>query len=175
MDNLKVRKQIRLKEAALEDAHIVYEVLKACGFDLLQNQGSDHWWPPYPLKKVIEDIQNKDKKVYLITYNDIIVGTFMILSSYPSYYNPSIWGDIKNSIYLAKMAVLPEFRKLGIAKWCLNEIDKLAIERQVDYVRLDVYENSKYVIDLYKAYGYIYKGIVQTPRFRVVCMEKRIN
>ena len=166
---------INLREAKLEDAETIYEILKVCGLDILQNQGSDHWWPPYPLKRVIEDIQSKDKKVYLITYNDLPVCTFMILLSPPSYYDSSIWGCNKNAIYPAKLAVLPEYRKYNIGFWCIQRYDKLAIERQSSFIRIDIYEKNENLINLYKLFGYRLKGISKTRRFNVICMEKEVK
>jgi ribosomal protein S18 acetylase RimI-like enzyme len=165
---------IKFKEALLEDAETIYEILKNCGLHLLQNEGIENWWPPYPLEKIIEDLHNKDKKVFLLTYNNIIAGTFMISSSPPLYYDSSIWGRNKNAIYPSKVAVLPEYRKLGIGKWCMNQIENLAIERKVDYIRLDVYEKNEYVIKLYKSLGYKFKGTAKTNRFNVVCLGKKI-
>lgn len=166
---------IKFKEASLEDAEAIYEILKICGWDLFQNEGIENWWPPYPLEKVIEDIQNDDKNVYLLTYKGIVVGTFMISSAPPTYYDPSLWGNNKKAVYPSKIAVLPEYRKLGIGKWCMKQIDQIAMDKRVDYIRLDVYEKNEYVINIYKFLGYDFKGTAKTHRFNVVCLEKKLN
>lgn len=166
--------KIKIIKTSVDEASIVYEILKVTGFDMFKNQGIENWWPPYPLEKIIDDINSDIKTVYLVEHDDVFVGTFTISISPPVYYDPAIWGDNNNAVYPVKLAVLPEYRNSNIGLWCIKQYEKIAKEQSFKYIRIDVYEKNSLVIEMHKRLGYKELGRAATNRFMVCCLEKEI-
>jgi [ribosomal protein S18]-alanine N-acetyltransferase len=53
------------------------------------------------------------------------------------------------------VAVLPEYRRQGIAKEFMRQIEQWSTERQASAMMLEVEESNESAIELYKALGYM--------------------
>ncbi len=77
---------------------------------------------------------------------------------------------------IMNIAVLPEFRGRGIGKGLMNELEKVCIERNCEFISLEVAVDNISAVSLYKKCGYaqvairkgFYKGI------DAMIMEKKL-
>ncbi|MBP3708101.1 MAG: GNAT family N-acetyltransferase [Clostridia bacterium] len=159
--------KLTFRKASESDAEKIHKNLELCSNQMYNEHGLTHWIPVYPIDKIVDDI--KSKEVYVVELDGIIVGNF-ILSNQKS----SFWSDNCKSIYLSKLAVIPEYSGLGIGRRCMEYIEQMAKIKKYDFVRFDVYNKSINTIKFYEKLDYKTIGEAKTRRFVVLLMEKRV-
>ena len=79
--------------------------------------------------------------------------------------------------YITNVAVFPEYRRLGVAKALLKEINRLAEEKELSFVSLEVRASNQPAINLYSSFGYIKEGerknFYRNPTENALIMTKR--
>lgn len=79
--------------------------------------------------------------------------------------------------YITNVAILPEFRKMGIADRLMCRLDELAIEKKLSFISLEVRQSNKDAIKLYTKNGYeaagTRKDFYTSPKEDAVIMTKR--
>ena len=127
-----------------------------CGLDLQKRFNLGYWVPPYPLRRMIKDIENMN--IYAVKSDGELVGIFTIETTIPLGYLK--YGDIKwqnpylAAFYIHRLAVKPLFQEKGIGSWCLQEIEKLAINQNYFAVRLDAVKRNSKLVSFYQKNGY---------------------
>lgn len=82
-----------------------------------------------------------------------------------------------NYIYLAHLAVLPEYRGVGIAKALMLEVEKKALEQNQSTIRLNVRLALEKTRIFYERMGYVFHSYGSHPGFTEpthVMLEKRL-
>lgn len=72
--------------------------------------------------------------------------------------------SLTDQVFIAYMAVLPEFQRRGVGRMLLGAVDRLAKERGVDYVSLMVTEENAPALGLYAAGGFTTERRMLTKR-----------
>jgi GNAT superfamily N-acetyltransferase len=159
-----------IRPALVNDVDDIYSILSLCANDMLLNYDLDHWIPVYPKENILDDITNK--KVFVVENDAKLIACFTL-----SFINPSLWSnfDSVKSIYLSKLAVVPNISGKGIGKYCMKFIESFATRNNVNRIRFDVYDKSDKTISFYLKLGYKIVGNAKTNRFGVVLMEKLIG
>lgn len=140
----------------------LHRILVECGLDLKERFNFSYWVPPYPLERMIKDIEHMD--IYAIKLDAEIIGTFTIETNIPSGYLK--YGNINwqnprlSAFYIHRLAVLPSYQGKGIGTWCLQEIEKLAINQNYAAVRLDAVKVNQKLVNFYQKSGYQQVGKV---------------
>ena len=136
-----------------DDIEDMYALIVACGEDMWQRLGLDHWKPPIPLEMFREYALAKD--VFAVEDADELVATFTIGFDSPEPYPPESWADkAHRAIYLNKLAVRPNLQQKGLGLWCMNEIERLAIERKCQTLRFDALTRNGPLLGFYDRLGY---------------------
>lgn len=153
--------EMNIVQAKADEYIFVYNNIKKCA-DEMAKQGLEHWIPYYSKEKIEEDI--KKNKVYLVKVEEKIVGSFILTLD-----------KEKKTIYLGKLAIIPEYEGKGIGSKCLRFIEQYVKENDINLIELDVYEKSTNAIKFYEKNGYKIIGEKLTRRFKVKKMIKEIK
>ena len=97
----------------------------------------------------------ESKTVYVVQSEGRTVGTFTISTQRPDYYSEdvlaSLWGK---SLYISRLAILPEMQGRGIGTWCMRWIERAAWDMDCVAVRLDVVVTNTKLLGYYGRLGY---------------------
>lgn len=79
--------------------------------------------------------------------------------------------------FIYNIAVKKEYRKRGIGRTLLEELDRLAVELGIEELTLEVRQSNSAAISLYTKMGYVSDGIrpnfYENPREDAIIMTKR--
>ena len=95
----------------------------------------------YNEQSFASDLQNSDKIYYVAVHKNLVVGYVLL----------AVVGD---DLELHKIAVLPQFRKLGIGKNLLDMASKYMKKNHYKKLFLEVRETNKNAINLYNKFGF---------------------
>jgi len=156
---------LHLKKVGPHEVEPLHEILRLCGLDIQSRFGLAQWIPPYPLELMQRDAEQKS--VYAVLDGDRTVATFTVGTQPPFYYDPSL-SEFPNAkaMYLNRLAVLPEMQGHGLGTWCMQIIDRLAVDSGCALLRFDTYDKNLKLIDFYRGLGYQERGsrTFNTPR-----------
>jgi biotin carboxylase/N-acetylglutamate synthase-like GNAT family acetyltransferase len=139
---------------------IVFQILSACGHDMYNNRGLEHWLPDYPIEAIEKDVKDK----FVILVYDTLSGEY--ISTFQMYL------ESDDSLYIRKVATLPEWQGRGIGKKNMLFVNDFARKLHCKKVCLDVYDKSQESIDFYLHNGFKVTGKTKTRRFEVLLMER---
>lgn len=123
------------------------EIVKASLSDLkkiilIDKEASLYPWPDIFF---IEELKNKNSYTYLANYydedNKLSIGYL-------------IFRLLFDSIDVINIAVLPKFRRKGVATLLMEKMFSLGVEKSVKSIYLEVRESNKGAIELYEKIGF---------------------
>lgn len=138
----------------------VFNILAACGTDMYENQGLQHWKNPYSIENIKKDCVGKN--VFLVFLDGVAVATFMLMVS-------------KKGTLITKFAVSPSFSGKKIGSRCIDYINDWCKEKKIKRIYLDVYDKSTVAIKFYERNGFTVYDSAPTRRFRVLLMERGVQ
>lgn len=138
----------------------VFDILRACGHEMFEKDGMEHWIPDYPIEAIEKDCDDKF----------VVLGYDEERKKYTSTFQ--MYLDDDRNLYIRKVATHPDYQGLGIGKKNLEYVFGFAKKLGCEKVCLDVYDKSKAAIDFYLHNGFRITGKKATRRFEVVLMEK---
>jgi GNAT superfamily N-acetyltransferase len=148
-----------------DEVESLHEILRLCGLDMQARFGLAHWIPAYPLELMRRDAEQKS--VYAVLDGERTGATFTVGTQPPFYYDP-VLSELPNAkaMYLNRLAVLPEMQGRGIGTWCMQIIERLAVENACSVLRFDAYDKHLKLLDFYRGLGYQERGsrTFNTPR-----------
>lgn len=141
----------------------IYCILSACGHDMYERYGLEHWIPDYPLENIEKDCQDKFVVLGYDEEKKQFVSTFQMFL------------DEDCNLYIRKVATLPAYQGRGIGKKNLEYINDFARKLGCEKICLDVYDKSEDAIKFYLHNGFQITGSRKTRRFEVLLMEKSVT
>ena len=138
----------------------VFNILSACGHEMLEKDGLEHWIPDYPIEAIEKDCNDKF----------VVLGYDEERKQYTSTFQ--MYLDENRNLYIRKVATHPDCQGRGIGKRSMAYVFNFARKLGCEKVCLDVYDKSKAAIDFYLHNGFRITGKKATRRFEVVLMEK---
>ncbi len=127
----------------------------------IENTCFSHPWS----KQSIIDAKNNHTNFYVFVADNKAVG----------YVGISV---ILDEGYMTNLAVLPEYRKKGIATALLNKLDAFASENKLSFISLEVRKSNLSAISLYEKFGYktegVRKNFYDAPKEDAYIMTKRL-
>lgn len=145
---------MKIRLANENDLSQINEMFKLVIDDLNNVKKIDmSWGDKYPFCEFKKDINSKE--MYVLEDNNKIIGSFS-LSDYddPDYQNIGWKSNNKKFFYINRLAILPSEQGKGYAKQAMNFIDNYGIENKYDAIRLLVYNDNSYAINLYKKFNF---------------------
>ncbi|UFU00099.1 GNAT family N-acetyltransferase [Radiobacillus kanasensis] len=95
-----------------------------------------------------------NQETYKVLHNNELIGTFSLLEN-QSEWDLHIWGEdsSENSLYLHRLAVVPEYMKHGIGTYILTWMENHFSNEKV-FLRLDCVADNKKLNSFYKVNGF---------------------
>jgi GNAT superfamily N-acetyltransferase len=107
-----------------------------------------------------------------------IAGITAITTDQSSEYAEVGWDVTEKAIVTHRLAVSPRFRGMGIAAALLQQAEQVAINQEINILRIDTNTNNQATQKLFPKLGYAYAGEIGLefrPGLRFYCYEKRIS
>ena len=133
------------------------------------------WDHIYPDKLTLgEDIEKQQMTLALI--NDEIAAAFVINTECDDEYADGAW-NMPDARYMVvhRLCVNPYYQHMGIARKIMEHIEKEAMLKEVQSIRLDAYTKNPYALRLYESIGYITVGYANWRKGRFCLMEKVLD
>lgn len=125
-----------IKFANMQEEHVgdIYIIEKTCFSN------------PWTEEGIRAELKNKNARFTVALKGKKVIG-------YVGMYNVCSCG------YITNIAVLPEYRRNGVAKRLLNEIIFLGTNENMDFISLEVRESNVAAIGLYRSLGFETVGV----------------
>lgn len=148
-----------IKQVDDNDLEAIHKLLVHCGQKLHETMGLTNWYPFYSLQTYKEKVKNA--QVYAVYSGDQLIATFNFTCTARDYYKSIAWeNNTAQAIYVANVAVHPEYQGIHVGKWCLERIEEIALAMGFSTIRFDCAENHPWLCSFYEKAGYSRRGIV---------------
>lgn len=137
----------------MEDSEIIASLFKLVT-DSMRANNVYQWHYKYPLiEHVVKDIQHKT--CYVFEIDSHIVGTITIDSNQDVQYKNVHWKYPTDTCYVIhRLGVHPSYQGRKISKTLCLYAEHLALQNQIQYIRLDAYSLNPISNNLYASLGY---------------------
>lgn len=142
---------------------IIFHILRKCGYNMALTKRLFHWIPSYSKRNIRRDWQTK---TVVLVWNEE-------LNDYTSTFQ--MYKNSDSSLYIRKIATLPQYEGKGIGKRNLLYIEQFAIKNGCSRICLDVYIKSKGAISFYSHLGFKEVGTKRSIRFKELIMKKQLD
>lgn len=145
---------MKITPCTLEDTDAILELYAAAS--ALQTSKKVVEWPVFT-KAFVENEIREGKQFKLVVNNEIASNWSVFFS------DKEIWGERDNgdSIYIHRICTHPKHRGNNYMKTIIDWCRQYAIEKGLEYVRLDTLGNNVRLIDLYQSVGFTFLGILR--------------
>jgi len=139
-------------------------ITAACAKDMIANK-IYQWNEHYPSRAAFEN-DVKRNELYALEDQNEIVATIVISTLKDEIYDKIEWltTDQKPSVYIHRLAVLPQFQGKGYAQNLMNFAENRAKKGDFQSVRLDTFSQNKRNQRFYEQRGYKRLGSVYFPK-----------
>ena len=172
---------LECRPATAEDIPAMEAIAAQARAFLAQNQ-VDQWQDGYPVgRHFLTDIQRGE--CYVLTGGTDILG-FFVLSTHPEAGYAAItdgkWSADEPYAVIHRCAVADQWRGSGLADRMVKECERLALEQDIFWLRVDTHKKNKVMQNLLRRNGFQYRGnvlvnISEGHDPRRVAYEKRLN
>lgn len=142
-----------IRKALISDIPTILLICASCAKHMI-SMGIYQWNEFYPNEDAFKkDIQRQELYVYQI--EDKIIGCVVISTHMDKEYEEISWlSEDDNSIYVHRLAVLPEYQGQGYARKMMDFAESLARKNKMSSVRLDTFSQNKRNQNFYEQRGY---------------------
>jgi ribosomal protein S18 acetylase RimI-like enzyme len=150
-----------IRQANMSDIDQIWQLREETR-QLLKDRGIDQWQHGNPSRETfIRDIELGEFFVYDIQGE--ILGMIAIKSGIEKTYNvifDGAWGQDRPYLTIHRLAVKRHLLGKHVSVLLMKFAEKLAIERQVNYIRIDTHRNNVYAKRLFLSLSYIERGYI---------------
>lgn len=164
-----------MRKAVIEDIREFMQIIKDTIAEM-RTYNNTQWDENYPQEKdFISDIQRGN--LYVAEREGKLVGFVCINKVEPVEYNGLNWSLNEVCMVVHRMAVNPNYRRIGIGTELMKFADELALEHNIRYLKTDTYSINTKMNALFKKCGYNLVGEMsflgkEKPFY---CYEKVLN
>lgn len=138
----------------------VSKILKECGDDMYYKYKLKHWKNSYFKTLLIVIYMSLKNTIYGVFDNkQDMIATFQI--KYES-----------DCLHFAKLAVSPQMTGKGVGSFCLDEMEKMANQKKVHFLKCEVYEKSEHAYLFYLNRGFKKIRSIETFKYKEIMLEK---
>lgn len=151
-----------IRRTRKNDIKRILEIYES-GSRYLKAQGVNQWQDEEMpgLEKLKLDIENNHSYIYEID-GEIVATAALCQGIDPTYIKiyQGNWNRDDEYIAIHRFAVAENFRNKGVSHKFLKEIEILAKEKGIDYLRIDTHKDNEPMKGFLKSNGFKYRGII---------------
>jgi GNAT superfamily N-acetyltransferase len=159
----------RLVPAEVPKAHAILVAASRA----LKEAGFPNWDPPYPLAKMRAEAISRE--VWLVEERGRAIGTYTITTRPPHRYPAEQFARGIRSLYLNRLAVVPERWGGGLGASLMQRVEEHARQAGARRVRFDAFRDNAPLRAFYRRLGYVERGPFRVGPIPVVCFEKELE
>jgi len=151
-----------IRRAKLSEIEQIIEITRACA-DKMVSEGIFQWNSFYPNKEAFrKDVAQNE--LYVLLLEGRIIGCIVISTEKDPEYSAIDWlSKNQTHYYIHRLAVHPNFQKMGYAKKLMDFAEALALKNKVASIRLDTFSKNSRNQQFYETRGYTRLGNVFFP------------
>lgn len=164
-----------IRKGRIEDIGMIIEMI-ANTAKVMKRENNDQWDEKYPSPDIIiEDI--KAGTLYVFEEGKRVTGTITIDNNEPLEYKGISWRNEGPAYTFHRLAVNPLERGKGIASRLINFAEKIALENNIAYIKVDTYSLNVKAQGLFLKKGYRKVGELyfQGKRHPFFCYDKILS
>jgi len=163
--------ELIFKKADMPDCGRIIGIIRRAA-KAMTAAGIDQWDELYPTAEIVEeDIKNGELTV--VTLRGSIVAVYTLNAECDEQYRSGCWrSDSSNYKVIHRLCVDPEYQNRGIAKAAVSHIAQELRAEGCASIRLDVFAENPYALQLYAAAGYRRVGEASWRKGLFYLMEK---
>ncbi len=166
---------MQLKQISLEDVNTAVKIIDMAK-QHLKEQGIDQWQNGYPDYECIKNDARNNTGFFAIE-DDTIYGYLCIdFSGEPAYDNlAGEWLSDEKYVVVHRLAMADEARGKNLSSKILKLVEELALQKGVNYIRVDTDEDNLKMQHLLKKNNFVYRGTIWFDNSEKIAFDKRIN
>ena len=163
--------EMEFRTATIDDLDALVALYGAATQDMLR-QGIDQWDEYYPDREILtEDVESGDMTLGLLDGEPACA--WVVNREYEPEYVSGAWEHTGGDFcVLHRLCVNPELQGRGLARQAMARMEKNALDKGFDSVRLDVFSQNLHAQRLYEKLGYRRTGEVRFRKGIFYLMEK---
>ena len=163
--------EMEFRPATIGDLDALVSLYGAATQDM-REKGIDQWDEYYPDREILtEDAESGDMTLGLL--DGELACAYVVNREYEPEYELGAWEHTGGDFcVLHRLCVNPEMQGRGLARQAMARMEKNALERGFDSVRLDVFSQNLHARRLYEKLGYRRTGEVRFRKGIFYLMEK---
>ncbi|MFI5384886.1 MAG: GNAT family N-acetyltransferase [Fimbriimonadales bacterium] len=168
--------------ARREHAKAIESMRRASADDLTLKLGPGHWSGSNRIRSIRERIDCADPEalrrttLYVAGNEGEAVGSVAVSTFPPGFWKRSLWQEPKAvGLGVFNLVVFPEYQGMGIGRFLMEGVERLATVRNIPFVRLDAYTANPYSTDFYRHLGYDDRGSIEVRTVGLILFEKAIS
>lgn len=151
-----------------------HALLAACGESMYKTFGLQHWHPFMDLEKFKTVMEGKE--LYGVYRDRVAIATFNLSSTPRDYYFDQLWSNPgEKAFYLGQLGIDPLLQRHGIGKWCMHQVERLALEARCKAIRFDGLSKHPWLKRFYEKLDYRICGTVKPAQWELTCFEKVLS
>lgn len=166
--------EMEFRTATIDDLDALVALYGAATQDMLR-QGIDQWDEYYPDREILtEDVESGDMTLGLLDGEPACA--WVVNREYEPEYELGTWEHTGGDFcVLHRLCVNPELQGRGLARQAMARMEKNALDKGFDSVRLDVFSQNLHAQRLYERLGYKRTGEVRFRKGIFYLMEKGLE
>ena len=166
--------EMEFRTATIDDLDALVALYGAATQDMLR-QGIDQWDEYYPDREILtEDVESGDMTLGLLDGEPACA--WVVNREYEPEYVSGAWEHTRGDFcVLHRLCVNPELQGRGLARQAMARMEKNALDKGFDSVRLDVFSQNLHAQRLYERLGYKRTGEVRFRKGIFYLMEKGLQ
>lgn len=145
-----------IRQAVIDDIKDIIKIIDETIVEMA-SYNNTQWNKSYPQEKdFIKDIS--EKSLFICEKGRKIAGFICINKVEADEYNGLNWPLNENFMVIHRMAVNPDYRRMGIGSELLTFADKYALKNNIKYLKTDTYSINTKMNNLFKKSDYDFVG-----------------
>ena len=162
---------LALRQLSATEVEPAHRVMREAAVDLVARHGKGPWENFTPIDTL--EHMAATRFVGGVFDGAEVVAAFSLRWTAPAWYDLSLFRYPEDpAAYLFDFAVTPARQGQGIGRWCMQQIDALAIAHGCDSLRFDAYDAPAGAGPFYRKLGYHLRGHMVFNRVPLLVFEK---
>ena len=166
--------ELEFRRAGTDDLDALVALYGAAAQDM-REKGIDQWDEYYPDREILsEDVESGDMTLGLLDGEPVCA--YVVNREYDPEYELGAWDHTEGDFcVLHRLCVNPAMQGRGLARQAMAHMEKNALDKGFDSVRLDVFSQNLHAQRLYEKLGYKRTGEVRFRKGIFYLMEKGLQ